>query len=766
MDQSTKLGPPLRPSSSLDRIEIPIMDAVPPVTYGAYRGALQGDEQPLHYYWSIIVRRKWTILAVILITTTIAAIATFKMVPQYEAVGRIAIQREAGDTLGFKSNYGQDASSDDYDYNVALDTQVKVLQSDGLALQTIRKLDWDRQASGATAAGALKGQDQATLRDDSKRENTLISSFLRMLSVAVVPGTRIVEIRFMSPDPRHSAEAVNTLINTYIEQNFRTKYETTMRTSEWLQKQLTDLQMKVEASQEKLVRYQRENGILGIDEKQNIVTSKLDELNKNLTAAQADRILKQAQYELASSADPDRFAKLDSSLMSRLEEQKATLEMQYAQLSTQFGPSYPKVAELQNQLRQAEAGIRAEQQKLLRRLDAEYKTARTRERMLTEALDQQKQQANGLNESAIEYMSLKRDAEANRLLYDGLQQRLKEAGITAGMRSNNVNIVDVARMPTTPSKPKVPQNIALGFVGGILAGLGLAFLLDSMDITIHNGEQVLALCSLPELATIPLDPEVLARSSKQSAKKSLARRTPAEAQVGPVLLARPRSHLSESYRALRTSVLLSGAGEPPRVIMITSPLPQEGKSTTSVNIAVAFAQSGSRVLLVDADLRRPSLHKMIDLHPTAGLSSVLSGVESIDEVVVPFAGVANLFLMPAGPSPPQPAELLGSSVMRKYMALWRQEYDHVIIDTPPCLSVTDAVLLSVLADRVILVIRSGQTTKTALRRAADLLAQVNSQVLGVVLNAVDMRPGHYYYSYNHYYSGKYGGRYYDQEAQD
>jgi succinoglycan biosynthesis transport protein ExoP len=765
LDQSKKPGSLLKPNSALERFETPVIEAVPLVTHGVYDGGLHGQEHPLHYYWSTIVRRIWTILAVTLITTTIAVIATFKMVPEYKAVGRIAIQRESSDLLGFKSNFGQDSSGDDWDYTVALDTQVRVLESEALAMQTIHKLGWDRAASGALAS-PLKNQDPALSHDNSRRESALISLFLRRLAVEVVPGTRIVELRYMSPDPRHAAEAVNTLINTYIEQNFKTKYETTMRTSEWLQKQLTDLQMKVEASQEKLVRYQRENDILGIDEKQNIVTAKLDELNKNLTDAQTDRIQREAQYRLALSGEPDSFAKLDSNLMSKLEEQKANLDVQYAQLSTQFGPSYPKVVELQNQLRQTEAAIRAEQQKLIRRLEGEYRMAQAREKMLTAALERQKQEANRLNESAIEYMSLKRDAETNRQLYDGLQQRLKEAGIAAGLRSNNVNIVDVARVPTAPSKPNVPLNIAFGLGGGLLAGLGLAFLLDSLDVTIRNGEQVSTLCSLPELGVIPLDLEAAGRSSKQTVRKSLARRTSSPAEDGPALLARPKSQLSESYRALRTSVLLSGAGEPPRVIMITSPLPREGKSTTSVNMAVALAQKGGRVLLVDADMRRPSLHKMIDFRPRAGLSSALSGVDSLEKAIVPFGGMTNLFLLPAGPTPPQPAELLGSPRMREYLACWRQEYDHVVIDTPPCLSVTDAVVLSVLADRVILVVRSGVTTKTALKRAGDLLAHVNAQVLGVVLNAMDMRASRYYYSYYHYYSGKYSGEYYNQEAHE
>lgn len=736
----------------------PVVESASPIIYNTYNLRLKEEESPFLRHWYTVKRSKWTIIACALVITALATIATLKMTPLYESVGRISVQRDSGDTLGLK-DFDQGSSTEDWDYNVALDTQVKVLQSDSLALLVVRKLGWDKTPANS---GDLTGQTE--LRGDNKQENELIGRFLAGLSVKVVPGTRIIEVHYLSPDPRMSAEAVNTLINVYIEQNFKSKYESTIRTSQWLQAQLAELQVKVEASQEKLVRYQRESDILGIDEKQNIIVSKLDELNRDLTAAQTDRIQKEATYKLASSGDLSSIARYDAnSPIAKLEGQQEDLQLQYAQLRTQFGPSYPKVVELNNQLRQIASSISNEQQRFVTKTAADYRAALAKEQMLRQAFDQQKQEANRLNESAIEYTALKRDADSNRQLYDNLQQRLKEAGVAAGLRSNNINIVDVARVPTYPTKPNIPRNIALGFIFGLLAGFGLVFVRDSMDVTIRDGEQATAITSLPELGIIPLDGESTARTAV-AGNVALALRT--KGKVEPVLVARPKSQLSECYRALRTSILLSSAGEPPKVLLVTSPLPQEGKSMTSMNVAVALAQKGSRVLVIDADMRRPSLHNVLGQRPKGGLSSVLSGTELLDNCVVSVPQVPTLTLLPAGPIPPQPAELLGSSRMRDLIARWREEYDHVVIDSPPCLSVTDAVLLSVMVDRVVLVIRAGQTTKTALKRTRDLLGQVNANVLGVVLNAMDLRAGSYYYQYSYYYSGKYSGRYYEQSVNE
>jgi capsular exopolysaccharide synthesis family protein len=377
------------------------------------------------------------------------------------------------------------------------------------------------------------------------------------------------------------------------------------------------------------------------------------------------------------------------------------------------------------------------------------------------AFNQQKQEANQLNESAIEYSVLKRDADANRQLYQDLLQRLKEAGVSAGLRSSNIRVVDIARTPTHPIKPDVPRNLLLGLMLGLAGGIGLVFVLESLDTSIRTMEEISAISTLPALGMIPLQ-----LSSNGAFRKRLSPVT-AEAdkhESSPHLVTyeRPKSEAAEAYRSLRTSILLSSYGGPPKVILVTSALPQEGKTTISANSALVLAQRGGRVLLIDADLRRPGIDKVFGFRSRGGLSTLISGGDKSEDVIVPFPDVPNLWILPAGPIPPQPAELLGSSVMRDHLARWRNEFDHVIIDTPPCLSVTDAVVLSPEVDRVILVARAGKTTKLALRRACDLLLQVNARVMGIVLNALNMRAGEGYY----YYSGRYSDHYYNEDTRE
>ena len=392
------------------------------------------------------------------------------------------------------------------------------------------------------------------------------------------------------------------------------------------------------------------------------------------------------------------------------------------------------------------------------RLRDDYLAALQREQLLTSAFEQQKQEANKLNESGIEYSVLKRDAESNRQLYDNLLQRLKEAGVSAGLRSSNIRVVDVARVPTSPITPNIPRSLMLGLLLGIGAGVGLAFVLESLDTTIRNMDEVSAIAMLPALGTIPLQ---ISRNGHLRKRLTTLSRGDGETEWPDlVTYVRPKSEAAEAYRALRTSILLSSFGAPPKVILVTSALPQEGKTTISANSALVLAQRGSRVLLLDADLRRPGIEKLFGIKARGGLSTLISGVDKLEDVLLPFKQVPNLWILPAGPIPPQPVELLSSTVMKEYITRWRNEFDHIVIDTPPCLSVTDAVVLSPDADRVILVARSGKTTKPALRRASELLLQVNARVMGIVLNALNLRSADGYY---HYYGGTYAQSYYEED---
>ena len=763
-------------SGPLVQTNSPNLREIQPVTLDFSRPAgravypeLLSQESALGEYVRVLIKRKWTVLACLFTIFSVVSIATLKMTPIYEASGSIEINKPDSGLVNFNNSPTFNVES--YD-PTELETEVMILQSDLLALQVVKELGLDRRPEFGGKAPALQSSlDLAPdpLQADAGRTSALISSFRGGLKVSLSPNTHIIKVSFRSPDKELTATVVNTVMNTYSENNFKSRFDSTMQASDWLSKQLVDLQMKVETSQEKLVRYQKEHEILGIDEKQNITTEKLDELNKALTAAESERMSKESVYRLVEAGDADAIASAGgsdtaagvsqpASLLEGLRTKQADLKIQAAELSTQFGPAYPKVAQLNSQLKEIDAQILSERKKVAAKIRGEYMAALQRENMLHDALEKQKQEANKLNESAIQYSILKRDLDSYRQLYEGLMEKMKEAGVSAGLKSNNFRIVDVARVPTGPVEPNVPRNLAFGLVLGLTSGVGLAFLLEGLDNTVRTTEQAQMISGLAPLGMIPHG----SRTMRESAKTKRLVIASSKEAVELITQVRPQSQMAESYRALRTSLLLSNLGAPPKVIMITSALPQEGKTTTSINCAVVLAQKGIRVLLIDADLRRPSIHKTLGMGPRSGLSNVLTGSSTLQQAITRSAILPNLSILPAGTPPPNPAELLASSNMRDVLTQLREEYDHIVVDTPPTLSVTDAVVLSPRADAIVLVIRSGQTTKQALRRSRDILTQVNAKVSGVLLNAVDLSSPDYYYYYE--YKGKYSNYYQDEDG--
>jgi polysaccharide biosynthesis transport protein len=732
---------------------------------------VHSQESVLGEYVRVLVKRKWTVLSCLIAIFSVVAIASLKMTPVYEASGSIAINKPDSGLVNFSNSPSFNLESFD---PTELETEVKILQSDLLALQVVKELSLDRRPEfGGTSPALPSSVDLAPdpLQADSGRTTALLASFKGNLKVTLAPATHIVEVHFRSPDKDLAANVVNTLMSTYTENNFKSRFDSTMQASDWLSKQLVDLQMKVETSQEKLVRYQKEHEILGIDEKQNITTQKLDELNKALTLAESERMNRESVYRLVESGDADAIASAatsidsagtgsqsSSGLLEVLRSKQADVRIQAAELSTQFGPSYPKVAQLNGQLKEIDAQILQETRKVASKIKGQYMAALQRENMLHDALEKQKQEANKLNESAIQYSILKRDLESYRTLYEGLMEKMKQAGVSAGLKSNNFRIVDVARVPTVPIEPNIPRNLAFAFMLGLTSGVGLAFLLEGLDNTVRTTEQAQLISGFAPLGMIPLG----SRTARDGASPKRLVIASSKEAVELVTQVRPQSQMAESYRALRTSLLLSNLGAPPKVIMITSALPQEGKTTTSINCAVVLAQKGVRVLLIDADLRRPSIHKTLGMGPRSGLSNVLTGSATLQQTITRSPVLPNLAILPAGTPPPNPAELLASSNMRDVLEELRGQYDHIVVDTPPTLSVTDAVVLSPRADAIVLVIRSGQTTKQALRRSRDILLQVNAKVSGVLLNAVDLSSPDYYYYYE--YQGKYSRYYRDDES--
>lgn len=725
--------------------------------------ASTSHEPTISDYWRILAKRKWMILVCALVMVIVAGLVSLRITPIYEAAARVSIAGQTSNFLNFSDKaQTADAGGDQF----SIDTQVKILQSNTLALLVIRNLGLDKRPefAGAAASEAKHGVVSKLSLQDLGREEQLMQEFRGNLRVEQVPNTAIVEIKYSSPDPALAAEVANATAESFIEQNIKARYDSTMQAADWLSKQLADLQIKVEASQAKLVEYQKENGIVGADDKQNLTVEKLNGLSKELTIAQVERIQKQSLYEIAKGTNAETVATvLQDPLLSSLRQQQTELEAQDAQLSNQFGPSYPKVQEVRSRLALIKDAYNKELQNGIRRVRNDYDAALKREQMLQGALDAQTTVANQLSVSAIQYKLLKEEADSNRQLYDGLLEKLKEASLAAALNSSNIRIVDKARVPMSPARPNVLRNLEYALVLGLIGGIAIAFALESMDTTVRTPEHVEALSALPMLAMIPLKGE-LQRQAPRRVTGLLKGTLPEQASAASLVTClEPQSEIAEAYRALRTSILLSSAGGPPHSIVVTSPMPQDGKTMTSINTAIVLAQQGKKVLLVDADLRRPNVHLSFGLRQQLGLSNVLSGGADVGTAAF-TTRQRNLFVMPAGALPPQPSELLSSALLQELLSQWRDEYDHVIIDSPPALSVTDAVLLSVRADAVLLVVRASQTTTGAVLRARDLLLHVKCNLLGVVLNAVDLDSLGGYYSgsrYSLYYTDskrKDGGR--------
>jgi succinoglycan biosynthesis transport protein ExoP len=725
---------------------------------------LSSRERTLGDYWRILRKRKWTLIVSLVVVVTAAALISLRMTPIYDAVARISISTQASSILNFKGNQ-QYSEPNNEDQGMLIATQVNILQSNSLALLVIHNLGLNNRSEFAgkdrptTGGVPVSGSSPETLG----REDQLIGAFHSNLNVLPVPNTAIIEIKYSSPDPRLAAEVANATANTFIEQNIKARFDSTMQAADWLSKQLADLQIKVETSQTRLIEYQKEHGIVGTDDKQNLTFEKLNELGKQLTQAQADRIQKEALYQIAKGTNPDALASvLQDPALATLRQQQTQLQTQYALLRTQFGSEYPKVLEVRNQFNEISKAYQEELQSGVLRVQSEYYTAVKREQMLKAALDEQTAVANQLDQNAIEYRILKQEADSNRQLYDGLLEKLKEASLAAGLNSSNIRIVDKARIPLFPARPNVPRNMLFAVLLGLFGGVAVAFALEAVDTTVRTPDQAQSLSGLPVMAVIPFKAEVGGAKTQGAGSRLLLTAKQSSMRAGALVsYLEPQSEISEAYRTLRTSILLSSAGHPPQVLVFTSALPQDGKTMTSVNTAFVMAKQGKRVLLIDADLRRPSIHKVFGLRPEVGLSNVLSGGAKWKDAVQPTME-ATLFLLPSGPLPPHPSELLGSDLMQDLMREWRKEYDHILIDSPPVLSVTDAVVLAVQADMVTLVVRSGQTTMGAVRNARDLLLHLKAPLRGIVLNAFDLQSPDYYY---YYYSGsKYGGYYTDKNA--
>ena len=716
---------------------------------------LSPREPHLYDYLLILRKHQWLILSFMLAVVTIVSIATFRMQPVYVANAKIEIDRENTNVLPFPG-------ADSYDYMVDVDnyieTQARILTSETLALQTIRnsglagspELSSDDVASEAIATGSLANQ----------KRPPEIAAFLGSLSVKRIPNTRLMEVTYESTDPVQAARILNAHLETYKAQNMQGHYAATTEATTWLQIQQADLKRKVEKSENDRINYERQNQIWGVDDKQNMTTQRLLDLNKELTDAESETLKKRALYEFAESGALDAVPQIrDNPVLQDMQKRRADLSLLYTDGLNQYGPNFPKVQRLQAQMKgDGRSNRKRAQRHNCPAASADYDEAKARQDLLTQRLEEQKAETNAMSEKMVQYNILKREAEANKTLYEGLLTKLREANIAASLKSSNIRVIDPAMIPSSPARPARTRNIALAFLIGLVGGVGLALLREYLDNTVKTPDDVETLARLPSLAVVP----AFGDSASMGGKKGLLKGVSSnghEKPSGLVAQHSPKSQVSEAFRSLRTALLLSQPDQPPQVILVTSALPREGKTTAAANLAVTLAQLGDKTVLVDADLRKPGVGRMLNLASGkyAGLSSYLAGVSSLDLVSVAHPSIPNLAAIPTGPLPPNPADLLSSHRLADAIAELRTKFKFVVIDSPPVMAATDAVILSVQVDGVLLVVRSGETPKAAFTRTCDLLVSVKSRMLGVVLNAVDANAPDYYYSYRYYpYSYGYG----------
>jgi succinoglycan biosynthesis transport protein ExoP len=727
-------------------------------------------------------RRRLTIVVVTGACVLASILLCIVTTRRYMAVGVAQLQKSSSDSLGLDDLMGAAAggASDSLSVNVDLQTQANILQSDALALKVIKDLNLEKNPDfiyhfsvidWATSLISPKGPADpvnAPIDQSPRRREQALLTFSKHLTVKVVAGTRLLEVDFVNRDPKVAADVVNDLIEALIDYTFETKYTATSKVSKWLEGQIGDLRKQSEDLQAQVVKLQQGSGIFGVggsdlQGKPVVYSPVLDKLQAStalMTQAEMNRIMKESVYEAIKSGDPETLSQLTGTSMSgpggqgvqssltflqTLRTQEATLQTQIAQDESQFGPEYPKLIQEKASMRGLQPMIQSELRKITARAKNDYKIALRSEIGAKKTYARDRADAEALNDKSIDYQILSKEATESSDLYQDLLKRLKEAGILEGLHSTDLTVVDPAEQPAKPSQPKVPLYIGLGLLAGLFLGASSALFVEAIDNKIPGVEEVEEM----ELPLIGVIPQIDAQATANR----------------PILLNTGHSGFAEGVRALRSTLLISRSGTPPQVILITSGSPGEGKSTLSLNLAVALSQFDKSVLLIEADMRRPVMRKRLSIPGTVGLSHLLAGQEP-EEAAQSVPSVPKLTIIPGGMTPPYPSELLGSDRMRVLIERLRTQYDFIVIDSPPVLPVTDALVLEGYADATVLVARLNSTTKIALKRSYSLLLQhvkdPSTPRIGVVLNFLSERSAAYYGYYGYYGGKKYG---YESEEQ-
>jgi succinoglycan biosynthesis transport protein ExoP len=720
-------------------------------------------------WWRVIRKRRWTVLTAFSVLFAAVLVGSIKEKPVYQAKALIEIDKENPSVANPQELFLLDEVSDAY-----LETQYKVLTSDDLAERVIHQLGLDRQAEflpstlawpwtmTASAAAAFPPpppKDSAAVPDLSVRE-TVLTRFRSRLDIRPIRRSRVVEIRFDSQAPELAARTVNAVAENYIQKNLEARWDAAQKASEWLSQQLRDLKAKLENSEDDLQKYAADNGLLFLEtekgDAESIVNQSVREVQEELTRAQADRMEKESIFRLVQSGEYGSLpGVLDNKLLQDLTFRLADLQREQAQLATTFTDNYPKVKQTQSQIAEIQSSLERERWRAAQKISNDYFAALRREKLVREAFAEKLAEANQIAEKSVQYGILSREVDTNNGLYEGLLERLKEAGVSAGLKASNIRIVDPGTVPYKPIAPNYPLNLGLAAFLGLGLGICMAFLKEHLDQTIRYSQDVFHFLGVPVLGFIP---SMSARNGKKLKGITAADREfifgPANSRTAPgdaLIEDRPRNDLgihkgsafSEAFRELRTSVILSASGRLANSILVTSAQPGEGKTTVAVNLAFSLAQLGQPVLLVDADMRRPSIQKYF---PQKGskLSSYLGGQGAWQQMVYPTP-ISRLNILHCGPIPENPSELLSSDRMRALIQESMTTYRFVILDSPPLLNRADSRILGSMVGATLLVVKGGETPRQVVQYAESQARSVGANLIGVVLNNLDSSLNDYSY---------------------
>jgi len=721
-------------------------------------------------YLRVILKRRWAIIAVFAVVVVSVTIYVYTATPIYKATSRLIIDKENPNVMSIQEVMAVDASGTDY-----YQTQYKIIESRNVARAVIKRLSLDKSEefvpkprdtflanlkhSVQKTAAAFEKAVVALLRTrevsssqalkEHDLDYKLVSAFINRIKVNPISNSRLVDVGFEAKDPVLAAKITNTLAQAYIEQNLDTKLKAVKGAVRWLNDRVVAEREKVEKSEQALLAYKNRHSIVTdfTSDVEKITAQKLAHLNTQIVEAESVRVEAETRYKqaLALKQTPDMLDSIPEVLKNELIQQIKSMEVELykriSELSKKYGQKHPQMVAIQAELQTLQQRKTYEVKRVVNSLNNEYRVVRAKEESLKAALTKQRKESLDLNQKAIEYGVLQREVESARQMYQLLINRFKETSLTEDMKAGNIRILDRAEVPKSPVKPRKQRNILMAVLFGLAGGLGLAFFLEYLDNTIKDPEDIKRYLNIPYLGPVP----VIVPNDNPG------KDFPPEM----VVLNSPKSTASEAYRGIRTNILFSSAEFEPQVIMVTSSGPQEGKTITSSNLAITMAQSGNKVVLLDCDMRRPRVNKLFGISRNRGMTNLL--VEKTDLKLTVFnTSIPNLHVIPSGPIPPNPSEILGSKRMEELIEVLRKNFTRIIIDTPPITAVTDAALLGKLSDGVVLVVRANRTVRDMAKTGLEQLTAVGAKLLGVVLNGVSMGRGSYYYYQYYYYYGDEG----------